>query len=181
MIRSIAIFLAAIASAGVANAALITAQYSIMFDGGYSAEGTITYDDSIPIVSGEHDGPTNGIEYLDITFFDPSDVELYSFVDISGGVSNYEFLEIEFDTTTPNFLANSGVDLGQDTGAPEEIYLHGDIGATTQLFVGAGDVITDVINPTVFTVTVVPEPSTLALAALGLMCMALRVKRGTSP
>lgn len=68
------VFAALLGAVNSANAAQVTAIYETTFDGGHRAEGTIIYDDAIPIVSGFGLGATNGIEFLDVTFFDPGRV-----------------------------------------------------------------------------------------------------------
>lgn len=157
-----------------ANAAQVTAIYETTFDGGHRAEGTIIYDDAIPIVSGFGLGAANGIEFLDVTFFDPGNSELFSVVDVTGGVSSYFFLTTEFDTTTPNFLLGSPFDIGEDTGTLGEFFMSGSIGGASNLFdVPALNVI-DTANPTTFTVSIIPEPSGLVVGLIGFLLMPFR-------
>jgi hypothetical protein len=143
------------AAAG-AGAAMVEADYTTTLDGGYVVSGTIIYDDALPVVSGAGTGPTTGIEFLDVQFFDPGGTELFSVVDVAGGVSSYVYLRAEFDTVAQNFVPGSGIDIGEDTGASGEYFLGGSVGGSASLFdVGAGPI--DTTTNLTFGVTIIPR------------------------
>lgn len=117
-----------------AQAALVDAQYMWTGDDGYSAIISFTYDDAFAIVSGEDVGPTTGLESLSVQFFDPGNALLGSYVDVTGGVSSYEYLFFFFDTVTLQFVPGSQFDVGWDVGDLGDTYLYGEIEGTAYLF-----------------------------------------------
>lgn len=117
-----------------AQAALIDATYSWTGEDGYSAIISFTYDDAFAIVSGEDVGPTTGLESLSVQFFDPGNTLLGSYVDVTGGVSSYEYLFFFYDTVAMQFVPGSQFDVGWDLGDPGDTYLYGEIDGTAYLF-----------------------------------------------
>ena len=74
--------------AAAAQADLVEYRYDATLDGGYRVAGTLVYDDALPVVSGFGTGPTTGIEFLDVQFYDPGGTLVFSVNDVAGGVSS---------------------------------------------------------------------------------------------
>lgn len=91
---------------------------------GFSADGTMVYDNTIPIVAGPEFplpsdgfvGPTRGIESLEVMFFDDSDNLLNTHTPVSNGDSNYFFLRVSFNTSTLEFFSIFDVGLDETAG-----------------------------------------------------------------
>ena len=155
-----------------ANATLITKNFAWNGDGGYSATGTIIYDDTLATVFGSDLGPTTGIDYLDITLRNPANAALLTAVDVSGGISTYGQLRVAFDTASMMFTGF--FDMGKDDFLPGDGWIAGEIGGFSQLFgrtsPQSATPIDSIANGTTITVThaTAPAPATLALFGLGL-------------
>ncbi len=155
-----------------ANAGLITKGFHWTGVSGYVASGTFTYDDTLATVTANGFGATNGLEELEVSFFDPASTLLASFDNVTAGVSSYEFLTISFDTASMEFFG--AFDVGEDTlnaVADPEFYVLGDIGGNTQLVRVTGGARTfgvDTQSDTVVDVFDIPEPASIALLCLGL-------------
>jgi len=114
-------------SAGT-QAELVTRCYSITFDGGWRVEGTVVYDDSVTIASGAGADFTDGIDYLDSTFFNSAGDELYSFVTVNNGFGASSFFAAQIDTAAGEFVPDSGFDFGPDTPIEGAYFTAGTIG-----------------------------------------------------
>ena len=134
---------------------------------GYQASGIFTYDTTLPYISAEgadHGNFNNGLNYLEINFFDPAHALLYNAVDVQNGTVLYSYLNFNFNPSTKSF---EGVfDMGSDTSTPGEYYLSGQIGFDSSITRVADYAQIDVIyeNTTLAT----PEPSTFVLLGAGL-------------
>jgi hypothetical protein len=106
------------ASAG-ACASLVNATYSWTGVHGWSASGSIRYDDSImhPTASGSLWGPAYsiGIEYLDLAIFDAAGAAKGSWVQIANYVPTYSALSAELDSATDALRIGSEWEVGKDT------------------------------------------------------------------
>lgn len=71
----------------------ITLQFSFQGDAGYSAIGQFSYDETTAptIISESGSGPTDDLESLTVSFFDPSNTLLGSYDTVVGGVSGSNF------------------------------------------------------------------------------------------
>ena len=148
-------------------------------NGGYSARITMSYDASLPLVFADggypFSTPTNyGISSLSVQFFPPfsppsSSTPLYSTQNVSNSIVTYKFLLLYFDTVSRNLTG--ALDVGRDS------FAEGDPGSSLGQYHLLGLVssptlmnsftATPVDSGGTFTVTVVPEPSSIALAGLG--------------
>jgi hypothetical protein len=154
-----------------ANATLITKNFAWNGDGGYSATGTIIYDDTLATVFGSDLGSTTGIDYLDITLRNPANAALLTAVDVSGGISTYSQLTVAFDTASMMFTG--AFDMGKDDFLLGDGWIAGGIGGFSQMFgrgPQGGTPIDSIANGTTITVTngTAPAPATLALFGIGL-------------
>lgn len=170
--------LAGIALAHEANA--IAGDVLITWTGtaGYSTHIFVNYDDSFAQVGawGGGAGPysgvaTNqGINQLTAQFYAPSSLDPFFVVDdVENGVIGYKFLQFTFNTATDTL--EGYLDFGKDSFAeedpeslPGECYLNG-----TPSFLTLHDshLVTQLDSGGQFTVTPVPEPSTLGLLTAG--------------
>jgi len=164
-----------------ANAELRDAIISWTGDGGYSARITMSYDDSFTSVGAWGGGapisgtPTNqGISQLSVEFFNPSLQPIYSTNEISNYSISYRFLSVSFDTDTKTLLGS--LDVGKDSFAEGEpgssagqYYLKG---------VSSPSLVDSFLAQAVdsgglFTVTVIPEPSTLSLCVVAMVLLSV--------
>jgi len=86
---------------------LISVDFTWVGDAGYKAEGNFVYDDAATQIQaqGEELGDFNdGLYYLEISFFDPSNTSLYSAINVLDGIVQYEYLNFNFDTPTMEFF-----------------------------------------------------------------------------
>lgn len=148
-------------------------------EGGYTAEGYVNYDNTMPLVSayGLGDVSAGGIQSLSVSFFNPSHNLLYSVMDISNGISIYDFLNFTFDTSHFQIigdLTNGRFNLGLDS-VTGNFHVSGSIGADSNILNFNSDLIDIIQNNTQF--SVIPEPSTLALFSLGLAALASRARK----
>jgi len=159
-----------------ADAGIITQGFIWAGEAGYTVEGGISYDGAIPIVSGFGVGPTTGIQDLTVSFYDPGHNLLFSVVDVSGGVSSYDYLSFTFDTLQQQIVGdlNGMFDLGRNS-FPGDLYIAGAIGGASDIFDFDTNSLDSIANGTVL--SVIPEPSTLALFAIGLAGLASRERK----
>lgn len=144
-------------------------------DGGYSAKGMFSYDETTApaIISESGAGATNNLESLMVSFFDPSNNPLQSFNTVSNGVSESPFFNFNFDTSTQTLFGAFNV--GGGTGVIGEQFFSGTIGSLFRLRQDVDQMGTSIEldrNSGAITVTAksVPEPtSILGLLALGAM------------
>ena len=144
-------------------------------DGGYSAKGMFSYDETTApaIISETGAGATNNLESLMVSFFDPSNNPLQSFNTVSNGVSESPFFNFNFDTSTQTLFGAFNV--GGGTGVIGEQFFSGTIGSLFRLRQDVDQMGTSIEldrNSGAITVTAksVPEPtSILGLLALGAM------------
>ena len=139
-------------------------------NGGYSMEGLFSFDETTApaVISEFGSGATSDIISISATFFDPTSTPITSVTPVIARVSNYSYLEFNFDTVAESILLN--FDVGIDNFNPGDIYLISDsFGTDLNQNDSAG---IGVIIDTGGTISVsrasVPEPATLALFGIGL-------------
>ena len=161
-----------------ASAALINASYSWFGAKGWTASGTIRYDDSImyPAAAGPAWGAfSTGIDYLDLSIYDNTGALKGAWVEILNSVAQYNTLRITLDTSAAvDVLAGgSKLDLGITTDTTRPDFFGGTLGAGKTLTIGWNRVIADT-GPAALTFTLVadpapiPAPPTILLMLLGL-------------
>lgn len=164
----------------------ITFNFNFQGDAGYSAVGKFSYDETTApaIISESGSGPTNDLQSLMVSFFDPSNNLLQSFNTVAGGVSQSPFFAFNFDTTTETLFGDFNV--GGGTGAIGELFFFGTVGSSFELRQDVDQMGTSVLldeNAGTITVTPAatgtPEPaSILGLLAVGVLGKGLTRKKG---
>jgi hypothetical protein len=177
---------AALSSAIVPQAEAITFNFHWEGDAGYTMQGEFGYDETTAptIISESGAGPTNALDFLSVSFFDPSGNLTQSFNTVSGGVSQSGFFQFNFDTTTHTLFG--GFNVGGGTGVIGEQFFGGTIGGLLELRQDVdqrgASILLDSQNPGEITVKKTPEPSSmlglLALGALGAGSMVNRKQQG---
>lgn len=154
------------------SAQAITLQFNWLGDAGYSARGTFSYDETTAptIISESGAGPTNYLESLKVSFFDPSNNPLQTFNTVSGGVSESPFFNFNFNTSTKTLFG--AFDIAGGTGVVGEQFFQGTIGGRLELREDVDQISTSILldsqDPGSITVSQVPEPaSVLGLLAIG--------------
>jgi hypothetical protein len=157
-------------------------------DEGYRARITMTYDASLPLVFARGgyplSSPTNhGITLLSVQFFPPSSsTPLYTTQNISNSVVTYKFLMLYLDTVSRNLTGS--LDVGRDSFAENDpgsslgqYHLNGPVSAP--FLINSYTPFPPVDSGGQFTTTIVPEPSTWALGAIGfaMLTSARRLRR----
>ncbi len=172
------IVLLALLWGGAANAALIGYNFDWTGNGGYSAEGMITVDDTFSIASADGLGATNGIESLMVDFFDPSNTLIQSTTNVAGGISTYNFLFVRFDTVLGDFdfSVDNFFGLAFDIGADPGFFLVQGSASGGQVVLTTGNLTgVDRGGEIIVTPKAVPLPSTLALLFFGLLALRRRI------
>ncbi len=152
-------------------------------DSGYSATGMFSYDETTAptIISESGAGPTNYLQSLMVSFFDPSGNSLQSFNTVTDGVSESPFFQFNFDTSTQTLFGDFNV--GGGTGVIGEQFFSGTVGNLLRLRQDVDQMGTSIEldrNSGEITVSAknVPEPaSVLGLVALGAMGVGSALKR----
>lgn len=155
------------------QAQAISFNFNWQGDAGYSATGTFGYDETTApnIISESGAGSTNFLQFLTISFSDPSNNLLQSFSTVSNGVAQSPFFNFNFDTSSQTLFG--AFNAGGGTGVIGEQFFLGTIGGLLELRQDVDQAGTSTLldsqNPGVITVTeTVPEPtSLLSLLALG--------------
>lgn len=180
------ILAATLSSAIVPQAAAITFNFHWEGDAGYTMQGEFGYDETTAptIISESGAGPTNVLDFLTVSFFNPSGNLTQSFNTVTGGISQSSFFEFNFNTTTHTLFGNFNV--GGGTGVIGEQFFTGTIGGLLELRQDVDQIsasnLLDSQNPGEITVKKTPEPSSmlglLALGALGAGSMVNRKQQG---
>ncbi|HAX79229.1 MAG TPA: PEP-CTERM sorting domain-containing protein [Cyanobacteria bacterium UBA11372] len=153
------------------QAEAISFNFSWQGDGGYSATGMFSYDETTApaIVSESGAGATNNLQSLTVSFFDPNNNPLQSFNTVTNGISESAFFQFNFDTSTQTLFGAFNV--GGGTGVIGEQFFSGTIGSLLRLRQDVDQMGTSIEldrNSGAITVTQVPEPaSVLGLLAFG--------------
>ena len=172
-----ALLLVSLSVPTTAQSALISESFSWTGENGYQASGTFIYDNSYSLISVDDGGDNQGLNRLEINFFNPSHALLYNRVNVQDGDVLYNYLDFYFNTATKSF--ERYFDMGEDTGTPGEYYLAGDIGGESHMTrVSDYEEIDHKYDTSINVGTsAVPEPSTYALFSLGLGGLALWKRR----
>lgn len=177
----------ALSSAIVPQAEAITFNFHWEGDGGYTVQGEFGYDETTAptIITESGAGATNNLDFLSVSFFDPSGNPLQSFNTVSNGVSESNFFQFNFDTSTHTLFG--GFNVGGGTGVIGEQFFNGTIGGLLRLRQDVDQQGTSIEldrqDPGEITVTKkTPEPTSmlglLALGALGVGSMVNRKPQG---
>ncbi|QFS48354.1 PEP-CTERM sorting domain-containing protein [Nostoc sphaeroides] len=152
----------------------IELNFNWLGDAGYSATGSFSYDETTAptIISESGSGATNFLQSLNVSFLDPSNNPLGTYNTVTGGVSQSDFFNFNFDTSTQTLFGP--LNLGGGTGVIGEYFFSGTVGDSLRLRQDVdqqGTSITLDQNSGSIQVSKVPEPASmlglLAFAALG--------------
>lgn len=170
-----------------------TFNYSFHTNTNYTGKGQFSYDGNPAMISESGSGPTNFLQFLSLSVFDPANNLLDSGNSVVGGISNDSFFLFEFDalTETMNLLDTNTAASGQDpyyfiSNAVDPSYMPVTPGSTTfNLFAfspSTGTTGTAIFLGSASSIQVsrVPEPaSVLGLLAFGaLVSLGQLTKRG---
>ncbi|ARN57744.1 PEP-CTERM sorting domain-containing protein [Sedimentisphaera salicampi] len=159
---------------GQAAAAQIEVDLSWEGDQEFYMLGTMVYDDSASSIT---TNDFSALESMTVSFYDPSDVHLGTFEQVTGGVKQYNWFTIDYDIESMSFVDDSDFDFGSDGHSPDDKYLYGTIGQDATLYTGTEtqyDQALDTSMPT--EITVVPEPATMGLLGFGALGLIRRKK-----
>ncbi|MEJ6485624.1 PEP-CTERM sorting domain-containing protein [Nostoc punctiforme UO1] len=175
-----------IASTNLAQAADLT--FNWKGNAGYSASGSFSYDETITpaIISEGSAGATKALQSLNVSFFNPSQELIETKNEVVNGVSNNQFFELNFDTTTDNlfgaFDAGAGTGFGDvflsNVVAPPGIFISP--GATYYLYRNSTADNIQLLDSSTnrIKVSAVPEPATiLGTLVSGMLGVALNSNR----
>lgn len=159
----------------IPQAQAISFNFNWQGDDGYSARGMFGYDENTApaIIAESGAGATNALDFLMVSFFDPTDSLLQSYNTVANGVSESPLFTFNFDTSSQTLFG--AFDVGGGTFVIGEQFLQGTIGGLLELKQEINQVDPPLIldqNSGAITVTQkVPEPTSalsfLALAVLG--------------
>ncbi|MHC5597444.1 MAG: PEP-CTERM sorting domain-containing protein [Nostoc sp.] len=170
-----AAFSVAIAAGANNPAQAIDFKFNWRGNGGYSATGSFSYDETTAptIISESGSGPTNFLQSLNVSLLDPSKNILKTFNTVSAGVSQSDFLAFNFDTSTQTLFGS--LDIGGGTGVIGEYFFSGTVGESLRLRKDVDQKVTSLvvdINSGSIQVSKVPESASLVglltLATLGI-------------
>lgn len=150
--------LALVLVAALSFGAYVPVDFSWTGDSGYSVTGTMTYDDNLSMISYSN-GSGSGIEDFTANFYDSSNQQIGTFVNVVNSVVNYSGFTVSFDTQALTF--------GDDTDLVafgSAIYIFQYSNSNFILNNAQTQVILDSSSQGL---TVVPEPATMALLGLG--------------
>lgn len=173
-------------SASVNPAQAVDVNFNWRGNNGYSATGAFSYDETKApsLISESGAGPTNFLQSLSVSFFDPAQNLLESGSAIVNGVSSDRFLRLDYDTQSNNISV-----LDADIGGTDYQYFLTNLRTPSGQVVGPGVTTFNLFyrpngtplldsSSSVQTTrrTSVPEPTTIVglVACLGI---ALRMKK----
>ncbi|AQQ09038.1 PEP-CTERM sorting domain-containing protein [Sedimentisphaera cyanobacteriorum] len=159
---------------GQSLAAQIEVDLSWEGDDEFYMLGTMIYDDSASSIT---TADYSALESMTVSFYNPSDVHLGTFEQVTAGAKQYDWFTINYDIETMSFVDDSDFDFGSDGHSPDDKYLYGAIGQDATLYTGTNtqyDEALDTSNPT--EITVVPEPATMGLLGFGALGLIRRKK-----
>ncbi len=163
----------ALVSQGI-QAEIIPRVFNWLGSNGYSVQGHFSYDNSVstPII-GNGLGDTQGLEYLNVSFYDSDKKLLFSTVDVAGGQSVYGDLIFIYDSLAGAFQNNFSFNMGENSQTGD-LVLGGIIGESSSILNFDSEQLSGIDWDTTITI---PEPSSLSLALPGLAFLVARPKR----
>jgi hypothetical protein len=120
----IAIAIALVNGFVLANSAkAATHEFQWTGQGGYSAKGTFSYDEKMPLktISEKGAGKTNTLKSLQVTFYSPKGELINTYKNVVEGVVRGNYFEFNFDLATQKIFGT--IDIGGESSG--EIYLKG--------------------------------------------------------
>jgi len=176
--QSIAIVILACSTCmpNVAYSSLASAEFNWQGDGGFRATGTFIYNDTLESVSAKgsnYDGGfNNGLDYLDISFYDPLNNLLFHTINVQGGAVSYEDLLFTFNPNTMAF--EDYFDLGAYSEDSEALYyVWGQMGSGDSYLERSDGVTLDsqAIPAIAVRPATIPLPNGLALFVTGILSL----------
>ncbi|MEH2381460.1 MAG: PEP-CTERM sorting domain-containing protein [Nostoc sp.] len=169
-------------AAGANNPAqAVDLNFNWLGNAGYSAVGSFSYDEATAptIISESGSGATKFLQSLNVSFLDPSKNLLGTYNTVAGGVSQSQYFNFNFDTSSQKLFGP--FDIAGGTGVIGEYFLQGKIGdslALRQDLNQKGTSITLDQNSGSIQVSKVPEPaSILGLLAFGMLGLGSTLKK----
>lgn len=152
-------------------AAAVNFTFNWKGDAGYELSGSFSYDETISpnIISESGAGATQALQSLSVSFFNPSQELIGTQNEVVNGVSNNQFFQFNFDTTTDNLFG--AFDVGTGSGindifvsnveAPGRIFISP--GATFYLYQNITADYSQLLDSSTnqIKVSVIPEPTTV--------------------
>jgi hypothetical protein len=175
--------LACLASSS-SQAAPVSYSFAWTGDAGHAVRGQFSFDAGTApaIISESGAGPTNHLQSLSVSFFDPTNVLLQSFGTVVNGVSSSSFFAFNFDTATEQLFGSFNVGGGALAAGVQ--FFNGTVGGLLRLRENIDDqgssVLLDSSNPGRIMVTntaQVPEPGTLVLCLGALLALGATPRR----
>ncbi|WAR44536.1 hypothetical protein [Methylomonas rapida] len=173
---AIVVMACSICAPNIAHSSLASAEFHWLGDGGYKASGTFTYNDTLESISAKgsnYDGGfNNGLDHLDISFYDPFDNLLFNTTNVQDGVVSYEYLQFTFNPGTMAF--EDYFDLGAYSEDSEALYyVWGQMGSGDSYLERSDGVTLDSQAIPAITVrpATIPLPNGLALFVTGILSL----------
>ena len=146
-----------------AQAALVEYNWTWAGDLGYTAQGSMTYDNSYATYTYSEGSlaSDNAVEDMTISFYDPESTLLGSFAQITSGETIYDqYLTFTFDVASQTIAAyNDYMDMGKDDSNEGEYYMYWEPEGSELWDVGNNSVLDTNFN-------VIPEPATFAFVGI---------------
>lgn len=140
------------------SASLINVDFSWTGDSGYTMDGSMIYEEGMETVS-YSGGSGSGVQDMTVSFYNPSNVLLNTFSQITANVVQYtSYLTFSYDTSSQSF--SDSFDFGRDDNVAGNYYFSGAVGGGAYLYdAGTGSILDSSVT------TVIPEPSSVALVS----------------
>lgn len=165
---------------GIAPAQAITFNFGWNGNGNYSAIGSFSYEENTapPTFSESGLGPTQVLQSLNVSFFDPFDNPIDTYNNVVNGISTGNFFKFNFNTVTQEIFGL--IDVGGEVAGTT--YLKGTVNTDFSLIQvpqSGSDVIID-SNSGTLVVQAVPEPTSIVgLLFFSAVGITYKIKRRT--